>query len=116
MLKETLLKWLKLDGLINGFTGYVETRLELLKHEIREEVASAIAKILLMLVVFSFAALAIVIASIAISLKLAEYYGHAAGFALTAGGYMLVLLLVVLFRKPLSNYLEQQIKSQMLKK
>ncbi len=116
MWKETLLKWLKLDGLVKSFTGYVETRLELLKYEIREEVASAIAKILLLLVVLGFAALAVVIASIALSLKLAEYYGYAAGFALTAGGYMLVLLLLILFRKPLSGYLEQRIKSQMLKK
>lgn len=116
MLKETLLKWLKLDGLVNSFTGYVETRLELLKYEIREEVASAIARILLLVVGLSITGLAIIIASIALSFKLAEYYGHAAGFALTAGGYTLVLILLILFRKPLSAYLEQRIKSQMLNK
>lgn len=116
MLKETLLRWLKLDGLANSFTAYVETRMELLRYEIREEVASAIVRILLVVVVLGIAGLAIVIASIALSFKLAEYYGNPAGFAITAGGYTLLLLLLILFRKPLSGYLEQRIKSQMLKK
>ncbi|MCS6973126.1 MAG: phage holin family protein [Cyclobacteriaceae bacterium] len=116
MLKETLLKWLKLDGLVSSFTGYVETRLELLKYEIREEVASAIARIILLVAILSIAGLVIIVGSIALSFKLAEYYGHAAGFALTASGYLLLLLVIILFRKPLSAYLEQQIKSQMLKK
>jgi uncharacterized membrane protein YqjE len=116
MLKDTLLRWLKLDGLVNNLTGYVETRLELLKYEIRDEVATAASRFVLAMVMLLLAGLAVLTGSLALAFKLAEYYGYTAGFAITAGIYMVVLLVLFLLRKPLYAQLEQVIKSQIHKK
>ncbi len=115
-LKEILLKWLKLDGLINSLTGYAEARMELLKYEIREEVSAAMARFVVLLAVFALLALALLTASVAFSLKLGESYGYAVGFSITAGIYATVLLGLLLFRNKLYRYLERFIKIQMTQK
>src|SRR5258708_29967055 len=43
-ISETILKFLRLDNFVQNLTGYVEARIELLKVEIREDVAKAIAR------------------------------------------------------------------------
>jgi uncharacterized membrane protein YqjE len=57
VLKDSILKFLKLESLIENLTGYVETRIELTKMEIREDLAKALANFLLFIllgVVFTF--------------------------------------------------------------
>ena len=46
MLKDRVLKFLKLDGLVDGLSGYIETRVSLLKIEVKEEIIELISKIL----------------------------------------------------------------------
>ncbi len=115
-LKETLMKWFKLDGLVNSLTGYIEARMELFKYEIREEVASAVARFALVLLVLTLGGLTLFTASLALSFKLSEYYGFASGFSITASVYMLLLLVLIIFRKKFSAYFERIIKSQLTSK
>jgi uncharacterized membrane protein YqjE len=110
MLKETLLKFFKLDGLLDNLTGYIETRVELMKHEIKEDVAKVMAKLALILVAGSFIALFILFASVAIAMLLSETWGTTIGFAIVGGGYLLITVFIIIFRHTLSRLLEKQLK------
>ena len=46
-LKDKIFKLLRLDNLMDNLSGYVETRLELYKLEIREDVAKVLSKALI---------------------------------------------------------------------
>jgi hypothetical protein len=41
-IKDTIFKFLRLDNLVDNLSGYLETRLELFKVEVREDVARGI--------------------------------------------------------------------------
>ncbi len=107
MLKNSILKFLKLDGLIESLTGYVETRVELLKIEVREDIAKALAKLSLFLVLaFSFIVF-LLFTSIALALWIGEALGLVLGFAIIAGLYFLIALTCLLFKKAISKNLEK---------
>lgn len=107
MLKDTVLKFLKLDGFIESLTGYVETRVELLKMEVREDIAKALAKLSLFFVLaFSFV-IFLVFISIALALWIGESLGLVLGFAIVAAVYLLITLTCLLFKKPISKNLEK---------
>ena len=116
MLKETLLKFLKLDGLVNNLTGYIESRIELMKYEVKEDVARAISKIALLLVLSVFLLFFLLFASAAAAHKIGETLGAFAGYGIVAGFYLTLLLLIVLFREPLGNRIEKKIKDIIIKK
>ena len=111
MLKETLLKFLKLDGLVNNLTGYVETRIELLKYEIKEDMAKAIARIALLLLASLFFTFFLMFISISVAVKIGESLGTFAGFGIVAGFYFTLMLIIIIFREPISKNLENKIKT-----
>lgn len=110
MLKESLLKFFKLDGLIDNLTGYVEAKMELLKYEIKEDVAKAASRVALFLVLGAFVTLFVLFISITIALWLSETLGFTAGFAIVAACYLVVASLLILFRKSISHKMEIQVK------
>ncbi|HEU5290190.1 MAG TPA: phage holin family protein [Cyclobacteriaceae bacterium] len=116
MLKETLLKFLKLDGLVNNLTGYIETRIELMKYEVKEDMARAISKVALILMISVFFLFFLLFASAAIAHKIGESLGSFAGYGIVAGFYLTLLLLIVLLREPLGNRVEKKIKDIIIKK
>lgn len=116
MLKDSILKFLKLDSLIENITGYVEARMELMKLEIKEEVAKGLARVLLFMVLTVVFSLFIVLISIAVAYKIGESLGTFGGFAIVAGFYLLIGILLVLFRDALSESLEKQLAENMKKK
>jgi uncharacterized membrane protein YqjE len=111
MLKDTLLKFFKLDGLVNNLTGYVETRIELLKYEIKEDMAKAIARLSLVLLTALLFTFFLLFISVSVAIKLGEVWGNFVGFGIVAGFYLLLMLIIVLFRKPISKSLEEKIKT-----
>lgn len=116
MLKDTLLKLFKLDGLVNNLTGYVETRIELLKYEMKEDMAKAIARlaiVLLTVLLFTFFLLFI---SVSIAIKIGESIGSFAGFGIVAGFYLTLMLIIVIFRESISRNLENKIKAHITHK
>jgi hypothetical protein len=116
MLKDTILKFLKLDGLVNNLNDYVETRIELLKYEIKEDVARAIAKASIFLVILLMIGLIVVFLSIAAAVKIGEYLGSAVGFSIVSGFYLLLVLILVVSRERLTHAIEEDIKKHFKKK
>lgn len=116
MLKDTILKFLKMDSLIENITGYVETRIELMKIEMKEEIAKSISKALVYVVIVCVVMLFVLLISMAAAYKMAEYVGTSGGFAITAGVYLLAGLLVYAFRNSITERLEQRFEEKMNKK
>ena len=116
MLKDTLLKLFKLDGLVNNLTGYVETRIELMKFEIKEDMARAIAKVSILLVLAVFFVFFLLFASAAVAHKIGESLGSFAGYGIVASFYLILLLIIILLREPISKGLEKRLKNIIMQK
>lgn len=116
MIKETILKWLKLDGLLGSVTGYFESRIELMKYEMKEDLARGLAKVAILMLAAMLFTFFLILASVAVAFKLSEYFGMFYGFALVAGFYLLLLILIVLFRKSISSALEKKVKNIIIQK
>jgi uncharacterized membrane protein YqjE len=84
VLKDTFLKFLKMDSLIENITGYVETRIELLKIEIKEEIAKSLSKALVYVIIVGVVMLFVLLISMAGAYKIAEYVGMSGGFTIVA--------------------------------
>ncbi len=116
MLKESLLKLLKLDNLVGNLTGYIETRAELMKLEIREEMAKALSRLSVLVMLVASATLFIIFFSITLAFLIGEYTGLLGGFAIVAGIYFLIFLLFLSLRSGISTKLEKKIIEQLRKK
>lgn len=116
VLKDSILKFLKLDTLIEHLTGFVETRIELMKLEIKEEVAKAMARVLILGLLMAVFTLFIMLMSMAVAFKIGESLGAFGGFAIVAGFYLLVGVLLVLMREGIREALEKQLGEIMKKK
>ena len=116
MFKDTLSKIVKVDNLINNLTGYVESKVELLKIEVKEELARSLAKVVAYLLIAFIIALFIVFISVAVGLHLAGIYGPFTGFAIVAGVYLIAGLILWLSRKQLISKFEKQFDLMFRKK
>ena len=116
MLKDTLLKFFKLDGLVNNLTGYVETRIELLKYEIKEDMAKAIAKISIVLLTAMLFTFFLLFISVSVAIKIGESIGNFAGFGIVAAFYFVIMLIILIFREPISKNIETKIKQHVTHK
>jgi uncharacterized membrane protein YqjE len=116
VLKDTLLKFLKLDSLIDHITGYVEARIELMKIEMREELAKAVSKAIVYVVIVGVVMLFVLLISMAAAYKIAESVGTWGGFAIVACVYLLIGLLVFIFRDSITEKLESRFQEKLNKK
>lgn len=116
MLKDSILKFLKLDSLIENLTGYVETRIELTKMEIREDLAKALSNVLLFILLGVVFTLFVILISIALAHLIAKSIGAIGGFAVVAGFYLLLGLLMFAFRGAIIEKLQDQLVQIMKKK
>jgi len=116
MLKDTILKLFKLDGLVNNLTGYVETRIELLKYEIKEDMAKAIARLSLVLLTILLFTFFLLFFSVTIAIKIGESIGSFAGFGIVSGFYLTLMLIIIIFRESISKNLENKIKEHITHK
>jgi uncharacterized membrane protein YqjE len=116
-ISETILKFLKLDNLVNNLTGYVEARINLMKVEIREDVAKTISRGMVMVALFFMGFLFLVFFSIGLAQFLNTFfeYGYA-GYWIVAGIYGGFFLLLLLFKKNISDYFEAQFAELMQRK
>lgn len=108
-IKETLIKFLRLDNLIDNISGYAEARIDLLKIEIREEVAKTLSRAVVIIAVIVTALIFLLFFSIGLATLLNEYFGHTyIGFWIVAGIYGLPCLAFLLFKKKISAYFEHK--------
>jgi len=105
-----------MDSLIENITGYVEARIELMKIEMKEEVAKGLAKALVFIVMTAVFTLFILLISMAAAYKVGESVGTYGGFTIVAAFYLLVGLILYLFRNSITQKLEEQLEERMKKK
>lgn len=111
MIKETILKFLKLDGLVNNLTGYVEGRIELMKYELKEDLARGLAKVSLLMLAALLFTFFLIFISVAVAFKLSESLGEFNGFGIVAAFYFVLLLAIILLRNPISKNVEKKLKN-----
>lgn len=105
-----------MDSLIENITGYVEARIELMKIEMKEEVAKGLAKACVFIVITAVLTLFVLLVSMAVAYKVGENIGTFGGFAVVAGFYLLLGVLLFLFRDSITGKLEEQLAEIMKKK
>jgi hypothetical protein len=116
MLKDTLSKFFKVDNLLSNLTGYVETRVELLKIEVKEDLAKSLAKAIAYLFIAFILALFITFVSIAVALLISERLGNFAGFSIVGLTYLIAGLILWFSRQKLIGNLEKRFTLMFRKK
>lgn len=108
-IKDKILKFLHLDGLISNLSGYVETRVALVKIEIRDEVAGILSRGLTIMLIIMVGFLCLLFLSLAGAqfLNTALESGYL-GYVIVALFYGLLLLLLLVFRKGFFRMFEKQ--------
>lgn len=97
--KSRLFKFLKVDSIIENLTGLLEARLELAKIEIKEEVAKVGARIIAGIILAFLAVMIVIFFSFWMATLLNSYIeSRWAGYAIVTGFYLLVLILLIVFR------------------
>lgn len=116
-IKEKLFKVLRLENLVDSLSGYVETRLELFKLEIREDTAKVLSKALVYLAVALTGFLFLVFFSIGLAQFLNRYFvDEFAGYWIVGGIYGVAFFLILLFRKELDHRFEKHFLSVIKRK
>ena len=109
-IKDTIFKFLRLDGVLNHLSGYVEARIELLKIEIKEDVTKVVASAMIFAVVFFFATMFMIFFSIGLAQFLNRYFDESyLGYWIVAGLYLAGLLIFMIFRKNILKNFEKQL-------
>ncbi len=107
-ISETILKFLKLDTFIHSLTGFVEARLELLKVEIKEDIAKALSRAMVTVALLLMGFLFLIFFSIGLAHFINRYFDESfSGFWFVAGIYGVAFLLVLVFRKSILTSFEQ---------
>lgn len=117
-IKDFIFKFLRIDNLVEHVSGYVESRVALLKIEIQEDLAQVISKGLVMGALFLFMFLCLLFLSIGVALYLNLWFANYAGFWIVGGFYLFILALLFAFRKKIhqvmSGYMARAIKNKEL--
>lgn len=116
MIRDSIAKFFKVDSLISHLTGYIETRVELLKVEAKEEFSKGLSNVLVYLLLAFVFALVIVFISVALALIIGERIGGFGGFAVVAGFYLLVGTGLTLSRDTLVKKVEKKVSAMFNKK
>ena len=116
-IKETIFKFLRLDNLMESLSGYVEARVELLKIEIREDIAKVLAKALMILIVVFLAMVFLLFLSIGFAHYLNAFFEKdQIGYWIVAGIYGLPCVIFILFRKSISHSMETHLMEKIKRK
>ncbi|MEN8248614.1 MAG: phage holin family protein [Bacteroidota bacterium] len=111
--KGKLFKFLRLDAIIDNLTGLIETRIELAKIEMKEEVAKIGARIIAGVVLAFLLVMIIIFLSISAatwinSLMESTYMGY----VIVTGFYLVVFILIIILKAHV--WLQQKIESGLI--
>jgi uncharacterized membrane protein YqjE len=108
-IKDTIFKFLHLDNLLDNLSGYLETRLELYKLEVREDVARILSKAVVYIILFFFGFLFLMFFSIGLAHFINIYFqGAYVGYWIISSVYGLAFLLFIIFRKSMDKDFERR--------
>jgi len=114
---DSVLKFLRLDGLLENVSGFIETRVQLLKIELREEVAHVVSKGLMLMAISFFGLLWLVFLSFGLAEWLNTFYpNNYAGYLWVAAGYGLLFFILIFFRKNILRAFERQMADMIKRK
>jgi hypothetical protein len=117
MFGNSITKFLKLDNLIANLTGFVETKVELLKMEVKEDLAEGLATAINYLLISFVFALVILLLSLGAAIELAEQLESSFfGFGIVALFYLVIGVILLLNRKQLGKKLTKQLSETFKKK
>jgi uncharacterized membrane protein YqjE len=116
MFGNSITKFLKLDNLIENLTGFVETKVELVKVDIKEDLAKGLGTAVNYIIVSFVFALVILFLSLGVAIALADQLGTLAGFSIVALFYLVVGVILLINRKKLSDKLTKQFAENFKKK
>jgi uncharacterized membrane protein YqjE len=109
-IKDTIFKFLRLDNLIENLSGYVEARIELLKIEIREDVAKVLAQALMVVTILFLALIFLLFFSVGLAHFLNSFFVHPyIGYWIVAGVYGIPCIIFIVFRKKIGHSFEQHL-------
>ena len=109
-IKDTIFKFLRLDGVFDHLSGYVEARIELLKIEIKDDVAKVVASAMIYAVVFFFATMFMIFFSIGLAQFINRYFEESyLGYWMVAGLYLTGFLIFMIFRKDILKNFEKRL-------
>lgn len=107
-IKDSIVKFLRLDNLVNNLTGYVETQVKLAKMEVRDEVSKILARSMVIGTALLFAFLFLIFFSVGLAQYLNVFWSHPyLGYWVIAAIYAVPCLVFLLFNKPISKAIER---------
>jgi uncharacterized membrane protein YqjE len=108
--KDTIFKFLRLENLIDSLTGFVESKIELLKIEIREEVAKVLANALMIFIVALLGLIFLLFVSVGLANYLNTIFDQThVGYWMVSGIYGIPCLIFVVFRKQIGHKIEARL-------
>jgi uncharacterized membrane protein YqjE len=110
--KKGILNLLGIGNIIDQLKALVETRMQIIKLEIKEELSKSFAKALIGLVLIFILFIALLFLSIAISIYLGYILdNYFYGFLLTSGFYFLLFIILYLLRNKIGfrEYFEKEL-------
>lgn len=110
MFKEGIAKFLKLDNLMEHLTGYVETRIEILKYDLKEDLAKGLSKAAVVLTLLIVAMFFLFFLSLAAGAEIGRHLGYFAGFAIVSGFYVVAGIIIYFKREALGKNVEEKIR------
>jgi len=115
-IKDSIFKFLKLDNLIGNLSGYLEARVELVKIEIREDVARILSKGIVYAAIMLFAFLFLIFFSIGLAQYINTFFEETyIGYWIISLVYGITFLCFLLFRKSINKSFEKHF-SEMIKR
>lgn len=95
--KGKILKLLKLDKLLENLTGYIETRIELIKLDLREQAEETITGVLQSLVIIVLSMIILLFLSLGLAIGINLYIKSSIiGYLIVALLYLVMLVFVLL--------------------
>lgn len=101
---------------MGSLTGYFEGRIELMKYEMKEDLARGLAKVSVLMFAALLFTFFLIFISVAVAFKLSESLGEFNGFGIVAAFYFLLLVGIILFRNAISKNLEKKLKNLIIQK
>jgi uncharacterized membrane protein YqjE len=106
-IKDSIFKFLRLDNLVENLSAYFEARVELMKIEMREEIAKVISHGLTIGLLFLLGLLFLVFFSIGFANYLNSYFNSSTmGFWIVSGIYGIPGVIMFSFRSKISLFFE----------
>lgn len=113
-LKDLIFKFLKVDFLLESLSNYIETRVSLIKKEIKDEVARQLSKVIVFIFVMTLILFAIGFISTGLAFLIGELVENMyAGFMIVGGFYLFISILIWLSRRSVGKKVEDTLKHRL---